>query len=132
MFLFFGHEVVALDLDTVPMYNEICAFLKVDRRTWRVEKFRSLPNLGMRFDLITAFMIKFNNHYQPDQWSVDEWRFMLDDLRRNQLAEHGRIRLSFNANLDGTFNNEEVLAYFLSVGGEAFRNCIDINWRNQD
>jgi SAM-dependent methyltransferase len=128
----YGHKVVALDLDTVPMYNEICAFLKVDRRTWRVEKLKNLPNLGMKFDLVTAFMIKFNNHYSPDQWGVDEWKFMLEDLRTNLLEEDGRMLLSFNANLDGTFFDEKLLAYFLSVGGKKYRNRIEIGGPKRD
>jgi hypothetical protein len=122
----YGHEVVALDLDVVPMYNELCQFFKIDRRIWRIEKFHKLPDLGIKFDLITAHMIKFNQHYLPDQWGADEWQFFLVDLKINQLVENGRIFLEFNANLDGTHYDDEVLKYFISLGGKVYRNQVDI------
>lgn len=102
----YGHKVIALDLDTVPMYNELCKFLRVDRRTWRIERFEKLPDLGARFDLVTAFMITFNQHNQPDEWGVDEWRFMLDDLKCNQTVDDGRIFFNFNLSRDGTWCDE--------------------------
>lgn len=122
---FYGHKVVALDLDIIPMYNEICAFLNVDRRTWRVEKGHALPDLGMKFDLLTAFMIKFNNHPSSNQWSADEWRFMLADLKTNQCAENGRLVLSFNSNADGRFYDDASRALFASAGGEIYGRHVD-------
>jgi SAM-dependent methyltransferase len=121
-----GHEVIALDLDTVPMYNDICRFLKIDRRTWRIEKFEKLPDLGTRFDLVTAFMIKFNQHYSKEQWRAEEWKFLIEDLRTNHLTPNGRIFLGFNANLDGTFFDEGMLRYFQSLGARIWHDEVDI------
>lgn len=123
---YFGHEVVSLDLDIVPMYNDLCQFLKVDRRTWRVEKYQKLPDVGGKFDLVTAFMIKFNNHYQPDLWSKPEWKFFVDDLRTNQMNPNGRIFLSFNQNLDGSFMDDELRAYFTSLQARIWQHEVDI------
>lgn len=122
----YGHKAVAIDLGVIPMYNELCQFLKIDRRTWRIEKFQQLPNLGMKFDLITAFMIKFNRHYLPDLWSVDEWRFLLEDLSANQLNENGRIFLQFNANHDGSYYDDKTLEYFRTLGARVYRDQVDI------
>lgn len=128
---YFGHEVVALDLDVVPMYNDLCEFLEIDRRTWRVEKYQKLPDLGIRFDLVTAFMIKFNQHYSQEQWATAEWRFMLEDLRTNQLNPNGRIFLGFNANLDGSFYDDELRRYFESIGARIWHNEVDIGGPKQ-
>jgi SAM-dependent methyltransferase len=125
---FYGHEVVAIDLDTIPMYNEICRFLKINRKTWRIEKYQNLPDLGMKFDLITAFMIKFNRHYQADQWSVDEWRFFVEDIRANQLVKNGRLFLGLNANKDGLDLDEDLMKYFQSLGNKAHRGIIDVRF----
>ncbi len=123
---YFGHEVVSLDLDVVPMYNDLCQFLKIDRRAWRVEKFQKLPDLGGKFDLVTAFMIKFNQHYQPDLWSTPEWKFMIEDLRANQLNANGRIFLSFNENLDGSFFDDGLRSYFTSLQARIWEHEVDI------
>lgn len=124
--MLYGHKVVAIDLDSVPMYNELCQFFHVDRRTWKIVKFQNLPDFGIRFDLVTAFAIKFNKHLQPDLWGEDEWRFMLEDLKYNQMAKNGRIFLSFNANRDGTIFNNSLFKLFLYFGGKVHSNLVDI------
>lgn len=122
----YGHKVVAIDLDIVPMYNELIKFFHIDRRTWRIVKFEKLPDLGIRFDLVTAFMIKFNQHDRPDQWGIEEWRFMLEDLKTNQIVKNGRIFLDFNTCRDGTWFNSALLKMFLDYGGKVYRNHIEI------
>jgi SAM-dependent methyltransferase len=122
----YGHKVIALDLDTVPMYNELCKFLRVDRRAWRIVKFEKLPDLGVRFDLVTAFMITFNQHEQPDEWGVDEWRFMLDDLKRNQIVDGGRIFLNLNLRRNGAWCDEALSRLFVDFGGRLYLNHVAI------
>jgi len=123
---FYGHKVVAIDLDTIPMYNELCQFLHVDRRVWRINRFENLPDFGVKFDLVTAFMIKFDQHDSPDQWGADEWSFMLEDLKRNHLTENGRILLNFNSRHDGTWEDDSLLRLFYNMGGRVHHNFIDI------
>ena len=67
-----GHEGLGLDLDDLPMFAEITRLLGVRRVISRIEPLTPLPDLGGRFDLITAFMICFNNHKQPNLWDVPE------------------------------------------------------------
>jgi len=127
----FGHQAMAVDLDEVPMYNEIIRFLKVNRLTLCVEKFKPFPDFGMKFDLITAFMIKFNCHYSSAQWGVDEWKFLLDDFRANHLTEDGKVILHFNANKDGSFVEPNLKEYFLNLGGTVYRNQVVIGAAQQ-
>lgn len=120
-----GHKVITLDLDTVPMYNDLCKFLRLDRRTWRIERFEKLPDLGTRFDLVTAFMITFNQHNEPDEWGVDEWRFLLEDLKCNQMAEGGRIFFNLNVHRDSTWCDQDLLRLFLDLKGRTYLNHVD-------
>jgi hypothetical protein len=104
------------------MYNDLCRFLKVKRTTWRINPFEALPNLGSKFDLVTAFMIKFNQHDLPGQWGAKEWQFLLDDLQKNQLKANGRIFLDFNTCSDGTWFDDSLIKFFVS-GSTVCRQC---------
>jgi SAM-dependent methyltransferase len=110
-----GHEVVGLDLDDLPMFGESTQMLGVRRVIWRVQPFVPLPDLGNKFDLVTAFMICFNNHKMPDLWGVPEWEFFLDDLARH-LSPRGRVWLEFNMEWDGTFYSRQLRDLFQSRG----------------
>jgi SAM-dependent methyltransferase len=112
-----GHEVVGLDLDDLPMFAESTQMLGVRRVIWRVQPFVPLPDLGKRFDLVTAFMICFNNHKQPTLWGVPEWEFFLDDLSR-YLTPRGRVWLELNSEYDGTFYTPELRQFFEHRGAK--------------
>lgn len=110
-----GHRPLGLDIDEVPMYGEMTRMLGLPRVIWRVNAFEPLPDLGRKFDLITAFMICFNGHKSPALWGPNEWKFFLDDLD-TRLKPGGRIRLGFNREDDGSFFSEELRRYFLGRG----------------
>jgi len=112
-----GHEVVGLDLDDLPMFAESTRLLGVRRVIWRVQPFVPLPDLGDKFDLVTAFMICFNNHKQPDLWGVPEWEFFLDDLSRH-LTPRGRVWLELNREYDETFYTPQLREFFESLGAK--------------
>ncbi len=112
-----GHEVVGLDLDDLPMFGESTQMLGVRRVIWRVQPFVPLPDLGDKFDLVTAFMICFNNHKMPDLWGVPEWEYFLDDLVRH-LSPRGRVWLEFNMEWDGTFYSRQLRKLFQSRGAK--------------
>ena len=111
----FGHDALGLDIDAVPMYPEMTRMLGLQRVVWRVEAFVPLPDLGEKFDLITAFMICFNGHKSEALWGAREWDFFLDDLARH-LKPRGRIWLEFNREFDGRFMSEELREFFRSRG----------------
>jgi SAM-dependent methyltransferase len=119
----FRHDVVGLDLDHVPMYGEMARLLGLKRVIWRIQRFVPLPDLGGKFDLITAFMICFNNHNRPDLWGVPEWDFFLADAAQH-LKPSGRLHLEFNWERDGTFMSDELRKLFEARGATVQQNQV--------
>jgi SAM-dependent methyltransferase len=118
-----GHEILGLDLDEVPMFAELTNLLGVPRVIFRVQPFTPLPKFGKKFDLITSFLICFNNHKQPDLWSVPEWEFFLDDLATH-LAPGGRVWLELNREYDGTYYTSELGEFFERRGAKIDNNRV--------
>jgi len=112
-----GHSGVGLDMDRLPMFREITRLLGVRRVVQRIEAFRPLPNFDQKFDVITAFMICFNNHKMPGLWGVTEWEFFLNDLAK-YLKPRGRIWLELNQEYDGTFYTPELKVFFQKRGAK--------------
>src|SRR6266513_4305170 len=110
-----GHSGLGLDVDYVPMFADIPRLLGVRRVIQRIRAFEPLPDLGAKFNLVTAFMICFNNHKQTNLWGVAEWEFFLDNLARH-LAPRGRVWLELNCEYDGTFYTPELKAFFQRRG----------------
>jgi SAM-dependent methyltransferase len=121
-----GHDAVGLDIDDMPMFNETIALLGVKRVAWRIQKFVPLPDLGKKFDLITAHMICFNNHKVPGLWGMAEWDFFLDDISRF-LASRGRIWFELNREFDGTCYTPELKEFFESRGARVISHRIIFN-----
>ncbi len=120
-----GHDAVGIDLDEMPMFNEMITLLGVDRRIWRIEAFVPLPDLG-RFDVVTAYQICFNGHKSDQLWGVAEWEFFLNDLSTH-LTPRGRVWLEFNREFDGTCFSTELERYFESRGAEVTSNRVVFN-----
>ena len=121
-----GHTGLGLDLDRVPMFAEITRLLGVRRVIRRIRAFHPLPDLGGKFDLITAFMICFNNHRHPNLWGVAEWNFFLDDIAKH-LAPRGRVWLEMNRERDGTFYTPELKEFFQKRGARIEEHKIMFN-----
>ena len=110
-----GHSGLGLDMDRVAMFRDITRLLGVRRVVQRIEAFRPLPDFGQKFDLITAFMICFNEHKMPGLWKVPEWDFFLDNLAKH-LKPRGRVWLELNQEYDGTFYTPELKKFFQKRG----------------
>ena len=110
-----GHSGLGLDMDRVSMFREITRLLGVHRVVQRIEAFRPLPDFRQKFDLITAFMICFNDHKMPGLWQVPEWEFFLHDLAKH-LTPRGRVWLELNQEYDGTFYTPELKEFFQNRG----------------
>ncbi len=121
-----GHDAVGIDLDNYPMFAETTQLLGVRRTTWRVEAFTPLPDLGPKFDVITAHMICFNGHKSEALWGPREWEFFLDDLKRH-LTGRGRIWLELNREYDGTCYTPELKEYFEKRGAEIKESRVVFN-----
>jgi len=112
-----GHSGVGLDMDRLPMFREITRLLGVGRIVQRIDAFRPLPSFGQKFDLITAFMICFNNHKMPGLWGVPEWEFFLNDLAKH-LKPRGRVWLELNQEYDETFYTPQLKEFFQKRGAK--------------
>ncbi|HMJ06600.1 MAG TPA: class I SAM-dependent methyltransferase [Chthoniobacterales bacterium] len=118
-----GHDVLGLDLDESAMFAELTKLLEVPRVIWRIERYQPLPELGEKFDLITAHMICFNDHKTDHVWGPAEWDFFLKDAR-SHLQPKGRIQLGFNQEFDGTCFTPALQEYFLRHGASLEGNRV--------
>ncbi len=121
-----GHGGVGLDMDRVAMFREVTRLLGVHRVVQLIEAFRPLPDFGQKFDLITAFMICFNNHKMPDLWKAPEWDFFLDDLAKH-LKPRGSVWLELNQEYDGTFYTPVLKKFFQKRGARIIEHKIIFN-----
>jgi SAM-dependent methyltransferase len=121
-----GHSGIGLDMDRLPMFREMTRLLGVRRVVQRIQGFRPLPNFGQKFDLITAFMICFNNHKMPGLWGVPEWEFFLDDLTQ-YLEPRGRIWLELNQEYDETFYTPQLKEFFEQRGAKIDEQKVILN-----
>jgi len=112
-----GHSGIGLDMDRLPMFREITRLLGVRRVVQRIQALRPLPNFGQKFDVITAFMICFNNHKMPGLWGIPEWKFFLNDLAK-YLKPRGRVWLELNQEYDETFYTPELKEFFQKRGAK--------------
>ncbi|HSZ77361.1 MAG TPA: methyltransferase domain-containing protein [Chthoniobacterales bacterium] len=104
-----GARVLGVDLDGDPIFNDMVRLLGIERVGFAVTRRVKLPEFGGRkFDLVTAWMICFNNYDRADTiWVADDWNFLLDDLSE-RLTPEGRIVFSMNEQLDGKFYSREI------------------------
>lgn len=121
-----GHSGVGLDMDRLPMFREITRLLDVVRVVQQIRPFHPLPNFGQKFDLITAFMICFNDHKMPGLWGVPQWEFFLNDLAKH-LKPRGRVWLELNQEYDGTFYTPELKKFFEKRGAKVDEHKIIFN-----
>ena len=111
-----GHTGLGLDIDEFPLFTELLDLFQVERRIWTIRPHEPLPDLGRKFDLITAFSIDFNRDSKRDWWwGPSEWAFFLDDLKRH-LNPGGRIFLGLNPGKNKEFYTRELRDFFLSRG----------------
>jgi SAM-dependent methyltransferase len=101
-----GHTATGLDLDWPPMYAEMFELMQIPRRVCRIEPFRALPDLGMRFDVLTGFAVCFNSHGSEQVWGVKEWEFFLDDAKKNLVTKTGEIYFELNPESRGYYTPE--------------------------
>jgi len=123
---YLGHDVLGLDLDEEPGFTEMIELLRVKRKIWRVEAYKPLPDLGPKFDVITAHMICFNGHKSDKLWKIPEWEFFLDDLTKH-LVQGGQIGLELNREYDDTNYTPELKDYFEARGAEIHTQRVHFN-----
>ena len=116
-----GHSVLGLDIDQAPLFAELLDVFGVPRVVWRINAFEPLPDLGQKFDWITAFSINFNLHYPGERlWGPAEWDFFLHDLQRH-LAPDGKMFFGLNPSFGGDYYTPELRDFFLRRGADVER-----------
>jgi SAM-dependent methyltransferase len=120
----YGHRCLGLDIDEFPLFTDLTQLFGVPRKVWTIKAFEPLPDLGRKFDWITAFSTAFHGKGEQSwQWGVEEWKFFLDDLNRH-LKPGGRIFFGLNPAYDGEYYTPEILQFFLNHGAEIERAFI--------
>jgi SAM-dependent methyltransferase len=116
-----GHSVLGLDVGHIDLYTELVELFEVPRVLWTISAFEPLPDLGQKFDWITAFSVGFNLH-QPSKrsWGSAEWDFLLRDLQRH-LAPGGKIFFELNP---PDYHTSELRDFFVTRGATMERERI--------
>jgi SAM-dependent methyltransferase len=116
-----GHSVLGLDLDQFPLFTELLGLFGIQRIVCTIRAFEPLPDLGQKFDWITAFSINFNLHYPAERlWGPAEWDFFLRDLQRH-LAPGGKIFFGLNPTFGGHYYTPELRDLFIKRGADVER-----------
>jgi len=122
-----GHEGLGFDQDEEPFFRGTTEFFKVRRVIGRIEPQTPLPDLGRKFDLVTGHRVCFHRLARTEsgewlEWTPDDWKFFIKDVRTRFLKPKGRLLLEFNRRQDGSsFFTDELRAFFESQGARIFR-----------
>ena len=123
-----NHIGFCLDVPENDLYNQMTDSLGLIKFKRNIKCFEPIKlNTDIRFDLITAYMICFNNHKQEDLWGGDEWRFFISDLQSNYLKKDGLIVLNFNEEEPGVYFSEELITFFNNKNYQIDGNTILIS-----
>jgi SAM-dependent methyltransferase len=121
-----GHIASGLDLPGDLMrspereiFTQMPAVFGVTVTRFPIRAFMPIEGIGS-YDLITAFLVNFNNHKRSDEWNRGEWEYLIADLQTH-LNPGGRIALMLNSNVprygeDLQYYNENTRNFLASVG----------------
>ena len=120
----YGHRGLGLDVSGIPVFDALVDLFGVKRIICPVKAFEPLPDLGRKFDLITAFSTAFHGRAEHDwRWGAKEWDFFITDLK-GRLKPGGRIFFGLNP-VDGkNYYIPETLAVFLRHGAVVERENV--------
>jgi SAM-dependent methyltransferase len=116
-----GCSVLGLDMDDFPLFHDMLDLFHIPLVVWTIAAFKRLPDLGQKFDWITAFSVKFNL-YRPSQrrWGSAEWDFFLRDLQQ-YVAPGGKIFFALNPH---DYDSPDLHDFFISRGATVERERI--------
>ncbi len=118
-----GHDVLGMDIDHEPVFRETFALLKIPRVIFRIEPFQPLPDLGQKFDIVTAHMTCFNRRADDTHWGREEWEYFLKDLQTH-LNPGGKIQFDLNPLRDGRHMDPALRDWFKSIGAKIDRRKV--------
>ena len=113
-----GHKAEGTDLpqSQYNLYQKITKKLNVNDKSLKIEKFKIFI-FNQKYDVITSFMICFNQHKNPELWHIDEWDFFLKNINEF-LNENGFLVLSFNAESINEPVDIDLLNHFINKGAK--------------
>ena len=120
---YYGHEAEALDLGDNEMYNSLLRLFKINRKEARICRYKKLPKFDKKFDLVTAFMVCFNED-KKGLWSEKEWEFFLNNLNENVLKKEGSFVMLLNNYGDIEPYSPDLKKYFEKRGAKIFKNWL--------
>jgi SAM-dependent methyltransferase len=119
-----GHRALGLDVSGIPVFDRLIELFRVERLVHRIAAFENLPDLGRKFDLISAFATAFHGGRGDDwRWQEEEWDFFLTDLKRH-LKPGGQIFLDLNAAYQGRYYTPGILEVLQRHGGQIERGHV--------
>ena len=119
-----GHSVLGMDVERVALFSQLLELFGVPRVVYRISAFEPLPDLGQKFDWITAFSVNFNlYHPSKERWGTREWDFFLRDLQQH-LRPGGKLFFGLNPSSGGEYYTPELREFFVSRGAEVERERI--------
>jgi hypothetical protein len=110
--------------------------MKVDRRTWRIQPRKPLPDLG-RFDIVSAFAVKFDAVGRDSEgvhayWTLEDWDFFLRDVTTHHMRYPGTLHLQLNSRIRADGQRErfdDVLAACRDAGASVVQAGSRIEFR---
>jgi len=92
-----GHDVVGVDLDEEPLYNELIEFQGIPRVVHAVTPASPLPPTDGPYDIVSAFGVTFSFVNGPGggSWTADEWVRALDAFVA-AVIPGGKVVIHFN------------------------------------
>ena len=119
-----GHRGLGLDTGGIPVFDDLTDLLGVERIIGRIKLLEPLPDLGRKFDLITAFSPAFHGGAGTSWgWGAREWDYLVSDLERH-LKPGGRIFFGLNPVYNGKFYTNEIRDAFLRRGATIERENV--------
>lgn len=120
-----GHEVLGVDLPEHELetperevYTIMPRIFRVQTERKRIAPFQPVTLSG-QYDLITGFLVSFNNHRIRDEWRKQEWEYFINDILPS-LRPGGRLVIQLNEHAEryGALEYFDVAtkAYFESIG----------------
>lgn len=130
-----GHACVGMDVAN-EFYADICRILRVERHYGRVYRQKPFIGLGRKFGMITIMAQVFDvildeTRKRIGYWSIDDWRFFIDDLARHHLTEPGELYMEMNRQVidDGsTAVDEALLSFFRERAGHVDVARVRVHW----
>src|SRR5207237_10810063 len=123
----FVYEGLGLDPYYDTFFRGTTKFFVVSRIVARIDAQTPLPDLGKQFDLVTAHRVCFHRIARREngewlEWTEDDWKFFINDVRTRLLKPGGQLLLEFNRRADGSsFFTPELRAFFESQGARIVR-----------